>query len=169
MQIHDFLVEHARFPFPNADELRTVGCTDISTIEAGLLEHEWKALRAVRDNNLDQKLCQSLKDILGDIPLNAGGEKYLLERFSPQLQVDSRGIEDDDWNVNSSEAQVSFQTNFRSLFTTEKVAWSSTQSRKLLDKAFFEDARKFLGEFGSYSFRTAHEHSVKGGRLTILH
>ena len=108
MKLHDFLVEHAKFPFPlpTSNEDRTVGITDISQLEVGLLEREWKAGHAVRDDTLVQKLCQTLKDILGDTPLAADAENYFLVSFSPLLQVDERGRENLEWNKNPSEVQV---------------------------------------------------------------
>ena len=83
-----------------------VGTTDISQFDVGLLEREWKAGHAVRDDTLVQKLCQTLKDILGDTPLAAGAENYLLASFSPQLQVDERGRENRTLATNPSGAQV---------------------------------------------------------------
>ena len=61
----------------------------------------------MRDDSLVQKLCHALEDILGDILLAAGAENYLLTSFSPQLQVDERGRENEEWDMNLSEAQVS--------------------------------------------------------------
>ena len=107
MKLHDFLVEHAMFPFPHPSEDRTAGTTDVSQFEVAMLEREWKAGHAVRDDTLVQKLCQALEDILGDTPLAAGAENYLLASFSPQLRVDERGRENEEWNTNPSEAQVS--------------------------------------------------------------
>ena len=106
MKLHDFLVEHAKFPFPPPNEDRTARTTDISQFEVALLEREWKAGHAVRDDTLVQKLCQTLKDILGDTPSAAGAENYLLASFSPQLQVDECGRENEEWDMNPSEAQV---------------------------------------------------------------
>ena len=60
-----------------------------------MLEREWKAVHAVRDDTLVQKLCQALEDILGATALAAGAENYLLASFSPQLQVDERGRENE--------------------------------------------------------------------------
>ena len=107
MKLHDFLVEHAMFPFPHPNEDRTAVTTDVSQFEVAMLEREWKARYAVRDDALVQKLCQALEDILGAIPLAAGAESYLLASFSPQLQVDERGGENEEWDTNPSEAQVS--------------------------------------------------------------
>ena len=89
MKLHYFLVEHAMFPFPRPNEDRTAYTTDVSQFEVGMLEMEWKAGYAVRDDSLVRKLCQALEDIL-DIPLAVGAEIYLLASFSPQLQVTSR-------------------------------------------------------------------------------
>jgi hypothetical protein len=41
----------------------------------------WKAGHAVRYGTLVQKLSQALNDILGDTPLAAGAENYLLADF----------------------------------------------------------------------------------------
>ena len=107
MNLHDFLVEHAKFPFPRPDEDRTVNTTDISLLEVGLLETEWKALRAVRDDTLVQKLCKTLKDILGDTSLNVDDENFLLSNFSLQLQrVRKSGKDDKQWDRNPSESMV---------------------------------------------------------------
>ncbi|KIL54822.1 hypothetical protein M378DRAFT_18516 [Amanita muscaria Koide BX008] len=112
MNLHDFLVEHAKFPFPPPDELRTASTANISEFEVGLLEQEWKARHAVRDDDLVRKLCNSLENILGDTPLALGiTEKYYLPSFSPQVQVDVWGVEDSAWNRNPSENHASFQTN----------------------------------------------------------
>ena len=105
--VHDFLVEHAKFPFPRPDEGQTVNTTDISSLEVGLLEREWKAGRAVRDDTLVQKLCQTLKDILGDTPSTAEAESYLPADFLSQLQVHKSGRDNKQWDRNPSESQVS--------------------------------------------------------------
>ena len=108
MKLHYFLVEHALFPFPPPDEDRTVSTTDLSQFEVGLLEKEWKAGHAVRDDTLVQKLCQTLEDILGDTTLAARAEDYLRASFSPRLQFDEYyGAENEAWNENPSESQVS--------------------------------------------------------------
>ena len=109
MHLQDFLVEHAMFPFPQPDhdEYRTAGTTNVSQFEVAMLEREWKAGHAVRDDTLVQKLCQALEDILEDTPLEAGAENYLLEKFSHQLKVDERGTENEAWDMNPSETQVS--------------------------------------------------------------
>ena len=105
--LHDFLVEHAKSPFPPLDEPKSLGTTDISTLDVNLLETEWKAKVAVRDNTLVQKLCHTLGNIVGDTPLAARAENYLLASFSPIIQFDELGGEDRNWSTNSSEAHVS--------------------------------------------------------------
>ena len=42
-----------------------------------MLEIEWKAGHAVRDDNLVQKFCKAFEDILGDIRLAAGAERVI--------------------------------------------------------------------------------------------
>lgn len=102
-------MEHALFPFPTPDETKSVGSTDITEIEAGLLKIEWKANHAVRDDTLVQKLCNALQDILKDKYLPADAEKYLLASFSPKLQVNEyTGMFKRDWLTNRNEAYVSF-------------------------------------------------------------
>jgi len=105
--LHDFLVEHAKFPFPLPDELQSVGTTDISDLEVGLLKKDWKALHAIRDPTLTQKLCHTLENILGDTPLEAEDRSYLLTSFIPMIQVDECGAENRVWSRNPSEVRVS--------------------------------------------------------------
>jgi len=105
-KLHDFLVEHARFPFPPTNESRSLTSSEVSVFETELLEREWKAGYAVRDNRLAEKLCQNLEHILGDTPLTLGDEKMLLDRFSPKLQEDHLAskweLNDNEWMVGSS-------------------------------------------------------------------
>ena len=55
-------------------------------------EREWEAGHTVRDDTFVQKFCQTP---LGNTPLAAGAENFLLASFSPQLQqIDERGRED---------------------------------------------------------------------------
>ncbi|KAM6493292.1 hypothetical protein JOM56_011426 [Amanita muscaria] len=146
MNLHDFLVEYAKFPFPRPDESQTAGTTDISKFEVGLLEPEWKATHAVRDDSLVQKLCHSLESILGDTPLAAGRENFLLERFSPKLRFDDDdGGENETWEMNGSEAS----------------------SRTLLDTGFFEATRRCLKQCGPYRFKTKLEQSVEGSSSRV--
>jgi hypothetical protein len=106
--LHDFLVEHARFPFPVPDESQTVATTDISLLDVSKLCRERKAGAAVRDDTLVQKLCQTLKTILANTPVAADDKDYLLPCFSPSLQVDIRGSERREWAKNPNEAHVRF-------------------------------------------------------------
>ena len=108
--IHDFLVEHAKFPFPQLNEGLSAGTTDISLIEVALLENEWKAKHAVRDDTLVQKLCNTLEDILGDTLLEADDENALLSKFSPRIQFEWHGLVVSDWIMNPSESHVSVLT-----------------------------------------------------------
>jgi len=105
--LHDFLVEHAKFPFPPLSADLSSSTTDISAIDVNLLEIEWKAKLAVRDDTLVQKLCDTLQDILEDALLTESGKDYLLASFLPRIQIDERGREDEDWSNNPNEAHVS--------------------------------------------------------------
>jgi hypothetical protein len=122
LKLHYFLVEYAKFPFPHPVEHRSADTTDISEVEVGLLKKEWKANYVVRDDTLVQKLCHTLENILGDTLLAVGAENYLLAHFSPKIQFDERGGEDEDWATNPSEAQVCirFSENSRSSFKAEQ-------------------------------------------------
>src|ERR1700679_4027269 len=108
VNFHDFLVEHAKFPFPLPDELRTYNTTDVSDFEVGLPGRGWRAKYAVRDDALVRKLCDSLKNILGDTALLADFEEALLAVFSPRLESDKFG-KDLEWLRNPTEVQASFQ------------------------------------------------------------
>jgi hypothetical protein len=108
-KLHDFLVEHAKFPFPQPAN-RSVGTADISSIssfDVGLLEREWKPNHAVRDNMLVQKLCSTLEIILGDTVFPADVANKYLARFSPKIQLTEYGFENSTWTENPSEIQVS--------------------------------------------------------------
>jgi hypothetical protein len=107
---HDFLVEHAMFPFPELDVTRSVGSTDISELEVGRLGKGWKAEHAVRDDTLCQKLCHVLQDILRDMVLPAEDEYNLLPFFSPRLGVTSKGNIKGEWLKNPHEARVSISS-----------------------------------------------------------
>src|ERR1700722_542918 len=107
MKFHDFLAEHAKYPFPSTDERRTVNTTDISEVEAGLIDGKWGAMHAVRETNIFQTLCDATTNILGDTDLTEDGRNYLLMSFLPRIQLDDRGQDDSEWDENPSESQVS--------------------------------------------------------------
>jgi hypothetical protein len=104
---HDFLVEHAKFPFPECSLGSVASSTDISEFDVGLLDNEWKAYHAVRDNSLAEKLCEYLKGILGETPLTEESRKDLLLWFLPALSTVRRGMAAKEWLNNPSEAHVS--------------------------------------------------------------
>jgi len=102
-----FLNENAKFPFPNPSISGTAASTDISDLEVGSLEDEWKALRAVRDDDLGKKLCDTLETILGDASLNEGSQRSLSPLFLPTLLVPGDGRVNRTWMKNPDEAHVS--------------------------------------------------------------
>ena len=109
LTLYEYLVEHAMFPFPepvvSGDATSTD--SDISDIDVGFLERQWKAIHAVPDNNLAPKLCAALEDILADTPLTEDSENSLRPLFLPALRADVDGMPDETWLDNFSEAQVS--------------------------------------------------------------
>ncbi|KAF8326953.1 hypothetical protein F5887DRAFT_1074775 [Amanita rubescens] len=114
---NDFLVEHAKFPFPHPDKGRSIQTTDISQIEAGSIRREWKANRAVTGDTPVQKFCHSLTlelDILGEALLPEDVESYLLADFLRRIQGNELGYRDRKWSTNSSEARISFPKDSRS-------------------------------------------------------
>ena len=101
--LHDFLVEHAKFHFPATPIGGTAASTtDISALDVGSLEIEWKALHAVRDKDLAKKLCNTLKNILGETPLTEDLKRSLSRCFLPPLRADGSGVAKM-WLKNSSE------------------------------------------------------------------
>jgi hypothetical protein len=93
-----------------------------------MLEREWKANYAVRDDGLVQKLCHTLQAILGDAVLAAGAEDYLLASFLPRIQVDEHGRRDERWSTNPSEARVSFLEGSRFVFKAKQFMLTLRQS-----------------------------------------
>lgn len=166
---HDFLVKHARFPFPHSDELRTVGSTDISLLEVGLLAQEWKAERAVRDDALVQKLCDGLEDILGDTALQTDAETFLLTKFSPLLEFGGSGYglvpQGQLWLTNPSEAHVSFSIHPSKGPT--QLSYPLPQSRVLLNKGIFEVLGACLYLYDHRTFMTRFEDSAEGGMSKV--
>lgn len=105
----EFLVEHAKFPFPAPVENGTVTTTDVSDLQIGLLTQEWRAQYAVRDETLVQKLCQTFKEIIGDALIPDGSEDQLLSKFGKHLQFETYGtrvVEYREWCENENESDV---------------------------------------------------------------
>ncbi|KAF8722633.1 hypothetical protein AX14_009736 [Amanita brunnescens Koide BX004] len=84
---------------PQIEIQGTATATAVSDVDIGLVEDNWKACLAIRDNTLVNKLSDTLAGILGQTPLCAG---ELEDRFSPGLELN-----DADWQQdNGSEAKV---------------------------------------------------------------
>jgi len=98
----------------------------------------------VRDDTLVQKLCHTLRNILGDTLLAADTESHLLASFSPNLEF-VRGRALRAWSTNLSEAH----------------------SRSLLDKGFLVSAERCLWEYGGCNFGNLFEHLVEGGSSKV--
>ncbi|KAH8982585.1 hypothetical protein EDB92DRAFT_1893725 [Lactarius akahatsu] len=96
----EFLVEHAKFPFPDSVENKSVGTTDISPEDSR---------DAVPDETLVKNLCQTLDNILKDTVLPDDSRNNLLLYFGRHLQfrtVGRREIEDRIWSTNRNESEV---------------------------------------------------------------
>jgi len=106
---YDFLVEHAKFPFPDSDCPigASASSTGLSELDVGHLDDEWKARHAVRDNDLARKLCDALKATLGNTRVTEDSRNSLLRVFLPALSMDVEGMKHKAWSNNPSEAQVS--------------------------------------------------------------
>jgi hypothetical protein len=72
-----------------------------------MLHKSWKALHAVPDNNLAEKLCNALMTTLGEASLSSDLERELLPHFSPALGVKRSGQMYTIWTENPNEAHVS--------------------------------------------------------------
>ncbi|KAH9042052.1 hypothetical protein EDB85DRAFT_1856993 [Lactarius pseudohatsudake] len=139
----EFLVEHAKFPFPDPVENGSVSATDISYKDVGVVAPEWRAKYAVPDKTLVQKLCRTLDNILEDTVLSDGSRVHLLLNFGRHLQfrpIGTREIEDPTWSTNGSECQ----------------------SRMILDRGFFLAATFCLGAYGRHRFTNTREHVERG-------
>jgi hypothetical protein len=58
----DFL-ENARFPNPPIQTRGNPATMDVSLTDMGLVDENWKARRAIRDNALVDNLCDTLQQI----------------------------------------------------------------------------------------------------------
>ena len=166
VNLHDFLVKNAKFPFPRPDEHGSIISADISPVEVGKLDSEWKANYAVRDEALVQKLCNGLENILGDSLITTRPKTILLMKFSPLLGSVGTGVlQDREWRRNPNEAHVSFSIHHSK--GPMQLSYPLQQSRALLDKGFFEAARIFLAVYGDQNFETFRENSVEGGSSSV--
>jgi len=105
--LYEYLVEHAMFPFPEPVVDGKATSTDISDIDVGKLERQWKAIHAVPDNNLAPKLCDALRDILAGTPLTEDSKGSLEPLFLPALRSTTGGRQRKMWLGNTNEAEVS--------------------------------------------------------------
>ncbi|KAH9074821.1 hypothetical protein EDB83DRAFT_2672416 [Lactarius deliciosus] len=140
----EFLVEHAKFPFPDPVKNRYVG-TDISPKDVGDVAPNWRAKYAVSDKTLVQKLCQTLDNILGDTVFPDDSRNDFLLHFGRHLQFRTIGameIERSEWAENGSRAR----------------------SRRLLEDGCFEAANIFFVKYCGSGHRldTTEQHIERG-------
>ncbi|KAH9039908.1 hypothetical protein EDB84DRAFT_1577092 [Lactarius hengduanensis] len=140
----EFLVEHAKFPFPDPVENKSAGSTDISPEDVGRVDPKWRAKYAVPDEALVGNLCQTLDDILKDTVLSDSSRVYIQSKFGRHLQFitigDMEEMEDLVWSTNINERE----------------------SRVLLDRGFFPVAAVCLRAYGRYRFENTMEHVERG-------
>lgn len=161
--LHDFLVEHAKFHFPATPIGGTaVSTTNISALDVGSLEIEWKALRAVRDKDLPKKLCDTLKNILGETPLTEDLKRSLSRCFLPPLRADGSGVAKQ-WLKNPSEAHVSIIL-VPSLYTQAEPLG---QSKSLLEHGVFSATQECLLQYGQLEFSTELEQGVEEAKSIV--
>ncbi|KAH9039312.1 hypothetical protein EDB85DRAFT_2287134 [Lactarius pseudohatsudake] len=140
----EFLVEHAKFPFPDPVENPYVG-TDISPKDVGDVAPNWRAKYAVSDKTLVQKLCQTLDNILGDTVFPDDSRNDYLLHFGRHLQFRTSGateIEISEWAENGSRAR----------------------SRRLLENGCFNAANIFFVKYCGSGHRldTTEQHIERG-------
>ncbi|KAH9175245.1 hypothetical protein EDB89DRAFT_1903808 [Lactarius sanguifluus] len=153
----EFLVEHAKFPFPDPVENKSVDTTDISPEDVGKVDPKWRAKYAVPDETLVGNLCQTLDNILEDTVLLDDSRNDLLLYFGRHLQfrtVGRREIEDRIWSTNRNE------------YTALRTPWNTSSEVSLDYLGMVDDKRVVLVEAKSPSVMKAvgsslPEHTVK--------
>lgn len=107
---HNFLVEHAKFPFPDIQEARTVSSADISEVDVGLIAEDWKAIHVMPDTHLVPNLCQTLENILGNDLISEVCKEQLQSRFGHHVEYhtaeDGEEMRNSKWCANSNESDV---------------------------------------------------------------
>jgi hypothetical protein len=82
----EFLLENAKFPFPNTTGSNYANSADINPLLIGSIPKNFKARYAVPDVTLVEKLCETLDEILGDTPISRGSMAQLLSMFGRHLE-----------------------------------------------------------------------------------
>ncbi|KIM76170.1 hypothetical protein PILCRDRAFT_98772 [Piloderma croceum F 1598] len=130
--LHDFLEQRAKFPFPAIGDIRSAGTTNISHFH--LLEGQWKAQHAVQDETLVEKLCLTLKNILAETPLTVDTENYLLGSFSPHIELNQLGGRDPDWLMNLKDAVGGSKVDYVELVDNELKVLCEAKSPSVMKK-----------------------------------
>ncbi len=163
LALHQLLVEHAMFPFPQTMISGPVSSTDISELEAGLINDDWKATHAVQDNGLCRKLCDALRTILGETRLTRRSKGSLLRYFLPTLGVDEDTREPQEkWVENPDESHVRV---FLVLYAIQVDLLG--QSKRLLDLGVYMATEKCLWIYGGHDFDAPSEERVDGARSAV--
>ncbi|KAH9065337.1 hypothetical protein EDB87DRAFT_1672682 [Lactarius vividus] len=145
----EFLVEHAKFSFPDPVENGSVSATDIPYKDVGVVAPEWRTKYAVPDETPVQILYRTLDNILEDTVLSDGSQVHLLLNFGRHLQFHPIG-------TGEIEDQHGLQI----------------KSRMILDRGFFLAATFCLEAYGGHRFAKTGEHvdylGMADGRHIVL-
>ena len=128
-----------------------------------MLHKSWKALHAVPDNNLAEKLCNALMTTLGEASLSSDSERIVLPYFSPALGVmKASGEMSDAWTRNPSEAHVSVI-----LVSHEFKFEPLRQSSSLLYLGVFNAAAQCMGLYDRLRFKVQAQQKVLGATSIV--
>ena len=162
--LHDFLVEHAKFPFPECLIDDSASSTGLSEVDVGLLDDQWKARHAVRDKDLANKLCVSLRTTLGHTPVTELSRSCMLRWLLPEILGGGGDRVDRDWLRNLNEVDVSVILLHRES-KSRLIFWG--QSRRLLDFGVFKAAADCLFRYDQSDFEIRLQQRVEGTRTVV--
>jgi hypothetical protein len=163
LTFHDFLVEHARIPSPETSTDDTTAFTDISEVDVGLPNNKWKALHAVRDNDLTNKLCDALRTTLSDTLLTGPSTHSLLRHFLPTLLVEY-GLVYQLRLKNPCETHLSVILAPCEFALSLQVLW---QSKWLLARGVFDAMERCPWDYGQSNLDTPAEQRVQGAMTAV--
>ena len=164
LTLHDFLVEHAKFPSPETSTDDTTAFTDISEVDIGLLNNKWKALHAVRDNDLANKLCNALRTTFSETLLTGPSTHTLLRHFLPTLLVGEGGLVCQLWSKNPCETHLSVKLAPCEFALSLQVLG---QSKWFLPTGVFNPMERCLWDYGHSNLNTLAKQRVQGAMSAI--
>ena len=164
LTFHDSLVEHAKFPSPETSTDDTTAFTDICEVDVGLLNNKWKALHAVRDNDLANKLCNALRTTFSETLLTGPSTHTLLQHFLPTLLVGEGGLVCQLWSKNPCETHLSVKLAPCEFALSLQVLG---QSKWLLARGVFNAMERCLWDYDQSNLDTSAEQRVQGAMSAV--